>query len=164
MLLQACPLSSAHDEQVVDVTGIALGRHVDRRAGQRASGRAPRALRRRAGPLAQKRQARAQHRRLHLVEPRVDAGVEVMVAVGLAAVAEAAHAFGERRVVGDDRAAIAQRAEILGRVEAEGARDADGADRPSRGSGQVRLAASSTTARPCRAASGSSAAMSAACP
>ena len=50
-------------------------------------------------------------------------------------------ALGERGVVGDDRAAVAERAEVLRRVEAERAGDADRADRPAVGRGEVRLAA-----------------------
>ena len=94
-----------------------------------------------AGPAGEARQPRAQDGRLHLVEPRVDARLLVMVAVGLAAVAQPPDPVGERAIVGDDRAAIAERAEILRRIEAERAGDADRADRPPGGRREVRLAA-----------------------
>jgi hypothetical protein len=64
-----------------------------------------------------------------------------MVPVGLAAVAQPRDAIGERAVVGDDRAAVAERPEILGRVEAERTGPADGADRAAVRRGQMRLAA-----------------------
>ena len=46
----------------------------------------------------QQRQAGAQDRRLHLVEPRVHAELAVVVAIGLAAVAQPPDARGDRGV------------------------------------------------------------------
>ena len=115
-------------KQMVDVPGVALG---DRREPGRQALRdsAAASARRRAVRCGQPRQPRAQDRRLQLVEPAVDAGLDVVVAVGLPAVAQPPDALGERRVVGDDGAAVAERAEVLRRIEAEGAADAARADR-----------------------------------
>ena len=88
-----------HRKQVIDVAGVALRRHVhrggagERRAVARAERAAP------LGPAGQQRQPRAQDRRLHLVEPRVHAEFDVLVAIGLAAVAQPLEPLGERRVV-----------------------------------------------------------------
>ena len=72
---------------MIDVAGIALRRHGHGRAGQAAAvlGRERAALVR---PARQPGEPRAQDRGLHLVEPRVDAELAVMVAIGLAAVAQ----------------------------------------------------------------------------
>src|SRR2546428_13756367 len=109
---------------MVPVARIALRRHGDRSAGERQAIGA-RETTARVGPRAQARQARTQDRSLHLVEPRVDARLLVMVPVGLTTVAQPFDLFRERGVVGGYRAAVAERPEILRRVEAERARDAD---------------------------------------
>ena len=65
------------------------------------------------------RQLHRQDRRLHSVEPAVDA-LDLMVALHEAAVPrEHAHAIGKLLVVGDDGAGVAHRAEILSGIEAE---------------------------------------------
>ena len=162
--LQRGAPAAAHDEEMIHVTGVALGRDVHGTAGERRpvrGGERPAPRR----PPGEARQARAQDRGLHLVEPRVDAELFVTVAIDLAAVAQAPDAIGERRSLVIDRAAVAERAEILRRVEAERARHADGADgparRPSRG-------APGSSLRRARGRGGvarrSRAAMSAGCP
>src|SRR6266487_2207984 len=65
----------------------------------------------------------------------------MMVAIGLTAVAKAFDRRGQRRVVGDDRPAVAEGTEVLGRVEAEGAGNADRADRTAGGGRQMCLTA-----------------------
>ena len=65
----------------------------------------------------------------------------MVVAVGLPAVAQPRDPFGERAIVGDDGAAVAERSEVLRRIKTEGAGRADGADRPSAGGGEMRLTA-----------------------
>ena len=109
----------------------------------RARARYRRASARRArGPVRQERQPRAKDRGLHLVEPRVHAELAVVIAIGLAAVAQAlARARRSRVVVGRQRAAVAERAEILRRVEAVRRGGAEAADRPAPARGEVRLAA-----------------------
>ena len=132
---------AAHREQVIDVAGVELRRDDDRvdsvqgvaiAAGERAPP---------IGPPAEERQPGAQDRRLHLVEPRVDAELVVAVLVGLPAVAQPLRARQERGIARRQRAAVAERAEVLRRVEAVGRRGADAADRTSVARGQVRLAA-----------------------
>src|SRR5204863_3533506 len=62
-------------------------------------------------------ETRSQNRGLHLVEPRVEARLLVMIAIGLTAIAKAFDRRGQRRVVRDDRPAVAEGTEVLGRVE-----------------------------------------------
>ena len=84
-ILARRPIVRQDDEQVIHVTGVELRRGGDQTAGERgavSSGQRAPALR----PFAKKRQAGAQDCRLHFVEPRVDAGLHVMVAIGLSAV------------------------------------------------------------------------------
>ena len=97
--------------------------------------------RRRAVHAAEARQAGAEDGGLHLVEPRVHAGVLMMIPVGLAAVAQPLDARRQRAIVRDDGAAVAERAEILGRIEAERAGDADRADGTAVGRREMCLAA-----------------------
>ena len=124
--------AAADDEQVVHVARIALRRA--RRQAPPASAVAVARGERAApgGPAGEPRQPRAQDGRLHLVEPRIDAGFLMVIAIGLAAVSQPPDPLGERAIVGDDRAAVAERAEILRRIEAERAGDADRADRRGR--------------------------------
>ncbi len=138
--LQLAPCRVPDDEQMVDVPGVAFRRRVDRAAREPLRGTAPPAPAA-VGPAAKARQPRAENRRLQIVEPRVDARLDVMIAVGLAAVAQPLDRVGERAIAGDDGAAVAERAEVLGRVEAERAGDADRADRPSAARREMRLAA-----------------------
>src|SRR5207302_10171065 len=72
----------------------------------------------------EKRKARAQDRRLKLVEPRVHARLTMVVLCGLSAVSQPFDSFGQRPIVGDGYASVAERSQILRRVEAEGARHA----------------------------------------
>ena len=110
---------------------VELARHDHRRrrhGGAIARGDRPASRR----PSRQIRQARAQDRRLHFVEPAVGAGLEVMVARRLAAVAQPLDPRRELGVARDHRAAVTERAEVLGRIEAGGAGNADRADRAGR--------------------------------
>ncbi len=126
---------------MIHVARIALWRKVDGRgvrqqtAIPRRQGAAP------PGPLAEPRQPRPEDGRLQLVEAGVHAGLLVMVAVGLSAVAQPPDPCRQRAIVGDDGAAVTERAEILGRIEAERAGDADRADRTAGSGREVRLAA-----------------------
>src|SRR5262245_49188016 len=129
-----------YDEQMVDMAGVDLRQGMHRRVAQLSSivgGNLPAPR----DPARQPRQPRPQNRRLHLVEPRVDARLDVMIAIDLAAVPQPPQAFGKRPITGDDRAAVAERSEILGRVEAERAGDANGPHRTAGGGREVRLAA-----------------------
>src|SRR5882672_987295 len=78
--LQLAARGAAHDEEMVYVARIALRRHRDRSGRERRPIRA-RETTARVGPPAEARQARPQDRGLHLVEPRVDARLLVMVPV-----------------------------------------------------------------------------------
>ena len=130
-----------HREQVVDVPGVALGRHLDAGPVEQLPvepRRAPAAPR--SSPRSNGRRA-DEDRRLHLVEAAVHAHLAVMVPIGLAAVADALHLRGQRGVAGRDGAAVAEGAEVLRRVEAVGRRDAERPDRPAFARRQVRLAA-----------------------
>ena len=66
------------------------------------------------------RQLGRQDRRLHAVEPAVDA-LDLMLVLDQPAMArQHGHVLGERAVVGDDGAGVAHRAEILARIEGIG--------------------------------------------
>ena len=74
MRLQRVARRAADDEQMIDVAGVALAAATS--TGAPASARAIARRRARGGASVQRaeqRQPRAQDRRLHLVEPRVDA-------------------------------------------------------------------------------------------
>ena len=129
--LQAVALRRQHREQVIHVAGVELGGHGDARAPRAPRDSAAAIARRRSVQPREKRQARAQDRRLQLVEAAVHAGLDVVIARRLAAVAQPLDARRPARAsLVVDRAAVAERAEVLGRVEAERAGDADRADRP----------------------------------
>src|ERR1700687_3169521 len=65
----------------------------------------------------------------------------MVIAIGLAAVAQPADALREPPIVGHDRASVAERAEILRGIEAERPGHADRTDRPPGCGRQVGLAA-----------------------
>src|SRR5262245_36320563 len=69
--------------------------------------------------IAKQRQTRSENSCLQLVETAVDAGVDVVVSVSLSAVSETGNAIGQRSVIRNDSAAIAERAEIFRRIETE---------------------------------------------
>jgi hypothetical protein len=73
-------------------------------------------------------QASSEDGSLKFIQPAVYPALGMLIARGLAAVAETLDPRRNRCIIGDDGASVTQRAEILGRVEAEGARDADGSD------------------------------------
>src|SRR5205085_5189064 len=91
-------------------------------------------------PLWEPPESRAEDRRLQFVEPRVEPGFGVMVAIGLATVAQPAESLRQRAIAGHDRPAVAERREVLRRVEAERAGDSDRADRTAGGNRDVGLA------------------------
>ena len=71
-----------------------------------------------------------EHRGLQLIDTEVAADERVVV-LGLAAVhAQHVHALGERRIVGDAHAGIAEGAEVLGREERQAADVAEAAGAP----------------------------------
>ena len=88
----------------------------------------------------------------------------MLVALGLAAVAQPPEATGQRGIARDNGPAVAERAEVLGRIEAEGAGDAECADRAAGGGCQVRLRAVLDDGQPVPRATASMAVMSAAWP
>jgi hypothetical protein len=104
------------DEQVVDVSGLVLGRRheVAEPEVAVALGR----LAAQARPVVEVPQEDAQHRGLDLVEPRVVADVVEVDLVARAVEPEPADAFAELRIVGRDEAAVAEGEEVLGRIEA----------------------------------------------
>ena len=125
---QRVALPRADWKEVIDVTRVALEGNRHRRREQpaiKASDFAPPARGRRKAD-----ESRAQDGSLQLVEPAVDARFDVVMPRRLTAVAHPAHLLGDVRIVGDDRAAVAERPEVLGRVEAERAAAPAGADRP----------------------------------
>jgi hypothetical protein len=85
-------------------------------------------------------QERAQDGGLHLVEAAVDAVLLVPVPVALPSVAQPPQAGGERLIVDEHGAAVAQGAEVLGRVEGERAQPGERADRAPLVPRPVRLA------------------------
>src|SRR5712671_4411758 len=104
MRLQLPARGCTYDEQMVHVAGVEFRDDLDAVSGELAAiPRRERAPARR--PIHQGWQARAENRRLHLVEPRVDARLHVAIAVGLAAVAQPLQPIGQRRIAGDDGAA-----------------------------------------------------------
>ena len=134
---------AARGRRTGDRRGRRRARRARRRAlpAQRARDSAPRA---RAAGRSSARRSGSRARRIAACSSssrELTPGSSMVVAVGLAAVAQPLDARRRARVVGDDRAAVAERAEILRRIEAERAGDADRADRPPVGGGEVRLAA-----------------------
>src|SRR6266850_2593029 len=128
----------SYDEEMVHVARVLLRYQADGAARERAA--VPRRQRAAArGPRRQKRQARAERGGLQFVETRVDAGLLVMIAAGLAAVAQPTQPIGQRAVVGEDRTAVAEGAKVLRGVEAEGARGAEAAHRSSGGGREMRV-------------------------
>ena len=81
----------------------------------------------------------AQEGRLHLVEPRIEAALQVHVFHPAAVVAQHAQPLGQLGIVGGDRAAVAEGAEILGRKETVRAGMAERAGPPSAHLGALRL-------------------------
>ena len=107
---------------------IALGRDSHARSGQlRLIGGGQRSAPSRR--TRQSSQPRPEDRRLHFVEARVYAELDVPIALGLAAVAQSSQPIGERGVIGDDRTAVAKSATALGGVEAGRSANAKRADR-----------------------------------
>src|SRR5207247_11413977 len=110
---------------VIDVAGIAFSRDLD--AGcvpeQTAIPRGQHAPP--FGPSSEARKTGAEDRSLDLVQSRVHARFLVMVPVTLTTVSQPLDSSRQRRIVGDDSAAVAERAKIFGRIEAERAGDAD---------------------------------------
>ena len=106
----------------------------------------------------------AQDGRLNLVHARVEAKLQVVVALLRPVVAIQAQAARQLGVSGDDGATFAVRAEVLGVIEAEAAHVADRAGAAALVFGTMRLAASSTTSRSWRAAMSMIGSMSAICP
>src|SRR3954451_6357716 len=120
-------------EGLLEVGGAIVADHVEMPGGARAVGRDRQrrqlaepglrvpladvaAVRR---PALELGQLHAQDRGLQLVEARVVAHVLVGDLVPRAVEAQHAHAVGDLRVAGGDRAAVAERAEVLRRVEGE---------------------------------------------
>jgi hypothetical protein len=87
------------------------------------------------------RQFRRQDRRLHAVEPAVDALDLVQVFDQPAMARQHGHVLGKLRVAGDDGARVAHRAEILARIERIGRSNAEAADLLAFIARQVRLRA-----------------------
>ena len=120
-----------HFHQVCDVAGRHrrdrhAGQPLDLRRGSRGDGGPP--VLDRAGELGELRDG---HRALqlgHAVVEREEVVVGLGVAVAPRLVDEQAHPAGQRRVVGDDDAALAGR-DVLALLQAEAADGADGADR-----------------------------------
>ena len=125
---------------MIHVAAIQFYRHVHLCTGQGGAIR----CRQRAslrGAVTKTGQSCAQHRRLQLVEAAVYSCVDVVIAIGLSAVSEAANPSGQRVIIRNHRASIAKRAEILRWIETERAGGAERADRASRARAEVRLAA-----------------------
>ncbi len=78
---------------------------------------------------------------MYLVEPAVDASVDVPRAVGLTAVAQPAYPLGQLVILGHDQATVTECTEILGRIKTERASDPERSDRPTIGCRKMRLAA-----------------------
>ena len=93
-----------------------------------ARGQAPARLR----PRVQPAQLHAQHRRLHLVEPAAVAELDVVIAAGVAVVAQPAHVLGHVVAIREQQAGVAAGAEVLGRIERQAGDVAPAADRAAR--------------------------------
>src|SRR4051812_27724167 len=117
MRLERVALVRAYHEEMVHVAAVTYAQWA-RAAGERvAIGRGERTALIR--PPSQQRQPCAEDGCLQVVEAAVHACVEMHVSVDLAAVTQPPDMAGDRRIVGDDCAAVAECAEILRRIEAE---------------------------------------------
>src|SRR5262245_16864819 len=140
MSLERVARGGSHDEQVIDVTGIALRERIDDRSGERrpvVSGELTTSF----GPMLKPGKLRSQDGRLEFIESRIDPPFLMLIPVDLASVAQALDLLCQGSVVGDHGAAIAQRAEILRRVKAERPGVANGPDRAAVCFGQMGLTA-----------------------
>src|SRR5262245_25264856 len=118
MRAELLAISREHGEQVIDVARIELRRHERGRTGKSLP-IPPRQLATAGGPALEIRQTRTQNCGLQLVETAVHAELDVLVRLGLAAVAEPFEPVGQGAVIRGDRATIAERAQVLGGVETE---------------------------------------------
>ena len=121
-----------HHEQVVRGGCIGLGAREGQaahalQAGEVAVGQRAPPLR----PLREMNESGAEDRGLHLVEPAVDAGDLVPVAVALPAVAQPPHPRRHRRVLHHHRAAVAEGAQVLGGIKGQGADAGERAHAPA---------------------------------
>ena len=115
-LADAVARGRAADEEVVDVTVLVL-RQLDEIA-EAELGVARGSFAAAAIPFVEMRQEEPEERRLQLVEPRVVADEVEVDLVARAVEGEDAQTLGERVVVRDDEAAVAEAEEVLRREEA----------------------------------------------
>src|SRR5215471_13119831 len=115
-------IATEHRKEMIHVPGVELPRHGDAVSRQRLA-ITPRQRAPRRGGGRQPGEARAKHGSLQFVEPRVHAELRVVIAIGLAAVAQPRDPLGQLPIACQHRAPVAERAEVLRRVEAERRRD-----------------------------------------
>jgi hypothetical protein len=124
---------------MIDVPGVDFGRHDHARTAESlpvSSGQftAP------FGPSREKGKTGAQYRGLHLVEPAVHPELDVVITIGLPAVAQPLEPVGQGGVISGDRAGVTERTEILRGIEAECSGLTERADRAAGRRRQMRLA------------------------
>src|SRR5687768_5128804 len=138
--LQRGALACANREQMIHVSAVDFRWNINRRAfEQRSITGCEHAPLVRAS--AQGGKARPKNRSLHLIEPAVDADLDMAISISLPAVAQPRDACGECRIARDNRAAVAEGPEIFCRVEAERTGGPKDAHRLARAGCEMRLTA-----------------------
>src|SRR5207237_9819961 len=90
-----------------------------------------------SGPVVEALELHAEHRRLQLIEPEIPADERVVVLWLPAVHAQHLYALGERRILGDAHAGIAEADEVLSGKERESADVAEAAGALALGVGSV---------------------------